>query len=735
MCNDIRLLLGVAARTAASRSWVAGVILVLLVGTDLAAAGERGLELMVVRQREADHSICELTAVHVRDADGSERIDRLDPPISMDGPETSLTVTIPETTDTIGIESRECWVDPGKLVRDSSHLVLRSWPRGTLKVRLGSRGLDDEQATAGFVDSKADEDAAVQEVSCTVEKHVAACEIPAGRLIHLRFEREGFAPIYLLNVAVSEGEPLALDPPTWIPAYSVAGRVTERAGQSVEGAEVQLIPITAMELPRSQRLLRTRTAKSDVHGRYRIDGVEPGSYRLVSHVKEEADAEVPRLEVVDRDVHAPPLIHSPPSWIEVHLDPPVAWDALPWRLQVTRPGTRSHEVVVVADDLASPGGYWKSDALSNGTYEVVVISGVDSEVARQKVQLDGNVGRVSIRISGIPVRGRLLAGDEGVPGTLAFSAPSGSRVQAESDEAGHFEARFPTPGSWQVMVTPSVDAAAQLRLDPVEIRENMGELKILLPRGRIEGRVVSPEGDPAAAIITVRRAGRVVAQGKSGDDGQFSVDHLPEELQTVEAEGEAGRSRAEPADLSKQTRIEVELKLEESSRLKGLVVGPAGYPISGAIVRAFDDQTGRFNDTIADAEGLFEMDMHTDGVIDLIVLAPPHPVAVRRLAPSEWKRRLVNISMSSLGASLRVVLTRVPPWPVLMRAGGPALSLRLLLMPRFGQGTPAEFIDGAFQYFIEPGSYRICLEDECRELTLPPGVTMTVDYVSEEDSP
>jgi protocatechuate 3,4-dioxygenase beta subunit len=564
---------------------------------------------------------------------------------------------------------------------------------------------------------------------------MARCALPALRPVHVRLESKGFAPVYAKNVTAAQGSTVSLGPFSLLPAFNVEGRVVTRDGQPIHNARVTLLPATAGEMTKSERLLRTLVATTGAKGNYRLHGVEPGAYRLVSAAEGFADAVIDNIAVADRDVRPPTLVHSGLSRVEVFLSPPVAPDNKPWSVHLSRMGMAQHENIRVSEGTAGPSGIWTSAPLQNGEYRIVVVGPNESEMANQRVVVDGRDERVTLAISGLFVRGRLLAADDGVPGKLLFTTRTGLRVEMVAGGDGRFGSVFPQAGSWALTVTTPPESSATVHLPNVDVRENMDELIVRLPGGRIDGVVRSPRGGPPEAIVTVRRDRKVVAQTQAGADGKFALTALDEAAYTIEAESKNGFAPAVEVDLSNEPRAEVELTLRERLQFKGVVVGPAGRPMSGAVVRTINVAAGEYEDTIADAEGLFALDERTIGPLDVIVIAPPAPVLARRLSPAQWQDQSVTLPLSPQSAILRIQMLRVPPWPVLTSSDGIARSLALFVMPAFGARGMREFVDGAFQFTIEPGIYRLCRNDDCRDLVLQPGAATTVNFVRAEERP
>ena len=679
---------------------------------------------------------CEVTALRFQLADGSTRAQRFDPPVVVTPDKATKELQLPASTLRVSAVAHGCWIETRQFDAATREVVLRAWPLATLSAAHERIKPEPPSVRVTFVDTAAGENDVLQELTCEREQSAVQCGFPAGRTTHVRVDWGGYVPVYAKNVSVAEERVADLGASELVRAYKVTGRVVSRDGSAIAGARVRLLPVTAGELPKAERVLRTAAASSDARGNYRISGVPPGSYRLISEAAGRADAVIDPLRVHDRDVQAAQLVHTPRGRLEVVVSPPVAPEAAQWKLELSRRGTRQWEAFVVATATVPTNGSWISEPLENAEYTVKILNRAGSEVVRRQITIDGADELLLLSITGISVAGRLLSADDGVAGELTFHHSSGQQIRATAASDGSFSVLFPMAGTWrvQVMVPPS---RIRLELADVTIEETEREtLEIRLPAGRIEGVLVDAKGQPATGAVTVMRERHQAANGLTADDGRFAIEHLDPGEYTIEATGHAGFAAPVAIAVSDDEPVKVRLSLRPTPRLSGIVTGPSGRPLSGAVVRVFEPDTTRFNDAIADVEGRFTMTMRTTGMIDAIILAPPTPVIARRFAPSQWLEQEIAIAVPPTSASLRLLLRMTPPWPVLTSADGAARSLRLYLMPNFGSTAGLhEFIDGAVQFTIEPGAYTVCLADRCESIVLHPGATATVNFVSLPEKP
>jgi hypothetical protein len=287
------------------------------------------------------------------------------------------------------------------------------------------------------------------------------------------------------------------------------------------------------------------------------------------------------------------------------------------------------------------------------------------------------------------------------------------------------------PGEWR----PSVHAnGVHVNLAPVTIGSpHEGELVLDLPGGRLNAVVVDANGAVAPASLLLRRDGKIVTSGVTDDDGKIEMFGLAAGSYVAEAEAEHGFAGPVAVTIDKDTVTELELRVSPMREVTGQVLTSDGFAASGAIVRTLDDITRSYEDTIADGRGVFTF-RAKPGVeaIDVVVLAPPHPVALRRIVVA-GKRNVSAppIVLARTGGTLRVVPGGdIPPWPTLRAPHGRSYPLILLLAPRFGLPRWREFVDGAFQFSVEPGAYVLCSPDaKCKSTLLAPNAETLVNFL------
>jgi hypothetical protein len=649
-----------------------------------------------------------------------------------------ITIGTPAETSKLLALTENCWTEP---VPVADSVTVDLWPRGSVIGELASERQIEPRAVHGvFVDAEADRNAGKSteehSVECTLQGRAWRCSVPANRPLHLRLAVDDFAPLYVWDLVVRETSDVGVQ--QLVRGGSIVGRVVDDTGQPIRNAQVSLAPVTAAHQPAADRQLTRSRARSDAKGYFQLIGVPAGEYRIASSAEGRADAEHERIEVrAGEDLRiTQPLVHAMLAELEVVITPPVSASQRPWKVLLRRPGSRMSEVIRVAEGDAGPNGVWRKENLQPGSYQMTILTADDSEVARQSVELRGGPERILVTVSAIEVHGKVVPSE--IAGEVALEfVREGRRVKSTTDAEGAFTAAFPTPGTWH----PSIylgPTGADMRLAPVEIESSHDdELVLEVPAGRIRGRVLAPDGRPARGVVRVRRDGRMAAQGQTDDDGRFDLFGLVPGSFDIEGETSDAFAGPIPIEVTGERAVEIDLRTASSREVTGSVVTADGAAASGAVVRVFDPATRAYDDIIADGRGSYSFRVNPSAaMVDLIFIAPPHPIALRRF-PIRADKRTVSIGavqLASAGSKLRVLIQRTPPWPSLRTADGRTYALVLLLAPRFGYGPFRELVNGVFEFWIEPGSYTLCNDaGECHAANLAPHAEALVKFAFKND--
>ncbi len=250
-------------------------------------------------------------------------------------------------------------------------------------------------------------------------------------------------------------------------------------------------------------------------------------------------------------------------------------------------------------------------------------------------------GRI-IDLEARPVAGAEIrfSNDPALPVSRARRALAGEPAAAVSDAEGRFELTGQRPGASLTLVVESVDHLPEVASGleapsaaPVEI--------VLRPPSRVAGRVLDPAGlgVPEAKLMLVSE-GRAGSGGYGGsplyadsrDDGSFAIHQVPAGRITLLsfAPGlqdlrRSGLEVPEGGEL-----IGVELAMKACSTLLGMVQGPEGEPVAGALVQLLNYRGGRKR-WLSDGDGRYQLDGLAATTVSVAADHDDFPRALREL--------------------------------------------------------------------------------------------------------
>jgi Carboxypeptidase regulatory-like domain len=673
---------------------------------------------------------CRVTGFTARDVSGKAETVDLPGPVSIDGRASIAIVAISETAVSLTPITDDCW--SGTVPVTESGVTFDFYPLGTVRGAFANE--PPKSIAASFVDAataRNDTDRADEHrAQCSIDSKTWQCSVPAQRPLHLKVQAGDFAPIYLWDLDVRGTADTGVH--RLARGGSVVGRVLDQNGRAIENARITLVAVTAAHQPAPDQQLLRRDSRSNAKGYFEFVGVPPNIYRVQSVADGRGDATLGRVEIrASQDHRLEPLVHLPMAELEVIVTPPVSISQRPWSIVLHRPGARMSEITRAAEGEAGPDGIWRKGNLQPGLYALTVLDAFGSEAARQAVELSGGLERVLVSITAINVRGKVVPSDLAGEVTVEFRLSGSRRVTTTTDPDGAFTATFPAAGSWQPSIFLGA-SAADIRLPLVEVQSSEDDLILEIPSGRVRGKVLTRTGQPLPSMVRLRGEKGLVAQGQTEDDGLFDLIGVTPGSYTAEAEAPNAFAGPVPVTVDDDGPTDIELRAQTFREMTGSVLAPDGTAASGAVVRLFNPMTESYDDTIADGRGQYSFRINpAASIVDLIVIAPPHPVALRRLNVGGEKRTISAdpVRLGAAGGKLRVFIQRTPPWPLLRSPNGGTYSLLLLLAPRFGSGGIRELVDGMFEFSLEPGAYTLCSNDgECHAAFVTPHAETRVAF-------
>lgn len=240
----------------------------------------------------------------------------------------------------------------------------------------------------------------------------------------------------------------------------------------------------------------------------------------------------------------------------------------------------------------------------------------------------GEVGRAPVRVSGhISARGRPVRGASISTNRFDPKGGASGTKSARADDDGGYEIVLDEPGQYWFNVRDGSRGTMCQRLETVP-EQAQASIDFELPSGRIAGRVLTADGEPARGLQVELRSKNQSAFAAGAlrtsfgnaitrEDGQFAFEYLlpgAYRVRTMDTQqwGTEQAARYGPASaddlvLAENAAIEdIELKLQLAGRLEVEVVGPGGEPVAGAAVFTFEESGAAIEDysgTATDAAG------------------------------------------------------------------------------------------------------------------------------------
>ncbi|WP_437968777.1 carboxypeptidase regulatory-like domain-containing protein [Sorangium sp. So ce260] len=398
------------------------------------------------------------------------------------------------------------------------------------------------------------------------------------------------------------------------PASALVGRVVEAGtGTPVEGAKITLDSEGGWGMRQG-----VPAARSDAEGRFRVDRLPPGRYRLVARalgkLGQARESVLLGLGQTSREVV-----------IEVHRARVVAGrvelapDGAPCQrgnVGLLSPADGRFENAVIEAD-----GSVLFDAVLRGSYQVhVACADHVAEPTYPAVEVgDSDVEDLVWTVrAGLSIRGRVVDIDQNpvrsavhayAPAMMGARGGTGAFAQNEAD--GTFVLKGLSPAKYVVMARP-VNHAEPAPVE-VELRDDHApEVTIVVDRGgAIEGIVTDEDRKPVAGVdVTIMGTPGTPADARSGlmkppaggmarslDDGSFALRGLPPGDYRVSATdapralpgpgpfGGAPEGVAARVEMGKSTRVALVVE-RRNGEIHGRVVDEIGEPVTDAFVHA-----------------------------------------------------------------------------------------------------------------------------------------------------
>lgn len=433
--------------------------------------------------------------------------------------------------------------------------------------------------------------------------------------------------------------------------------------------------------------------------------------------------------------------------------------------------------------VVDSAGAFAFDFLSEGAYEVSARAEGYAR-ARQKGIAAGTEGLEVVLEKGALVSGVVLAAETGAPvegARVTLKSPLGDDVEARSGPGGQFTLREVAGGTHTLSASHRDFGRVVEPAREIKVGETISDLVLKLPAGlAISGQVVDaatgapipeaqvvldlrssdPDADDADQdSANVSAAPGFRRSGKTDAGGAFRIAGVGEGLYMAGARARGYLdTAAEKLRVTRDSKLEVTLKLTLGGSISGRTLDPEGRPISGATVRPApritDWREMQGNANLGQVANLSTLSAE-DGKYTLVGL-PPHPdYTVRATHPSfpettakgievvaSTERADVDLKFAS-GGSLRGRVLDAAGSPIagasvvaqVARKGSPpedrARDLGLMVRPTPDRSVNTD-AEGKFSLeALQPGDYRLVARTQGKRSATLEGVTVRAREILE----
>ncbi|HET8541986.1 MAG TPA: carboxypeptidase regulatory-like domain-containing protein, partial [Anaeromyxobacter sp.] len=343
---------------------------------------------------------------------------------------------------------------------------------------------------------------------------------------------------------------------------------------------------------------------------------------------------------------------EPQAGAEVRLYLAPDADGAPWR----RAGDAWTEAAGVARLPAGPGAYLvAARVVGLAPARAGVVRPSDRGTVRVALAAEPPAaleGRAMLRTGEPAARARVRAIPVSslAPAFASASAPPEEIAVGEADVRGGLRLDGLSPGTWSV----AIDMAGHHPVVLPRLRVPGPPIAAMLePLGFVQGRVLHPDGRPAAAALVRAASADHGATARAGPDGRFGV-AAPAGSYVVTAclgEGAAALERRVSVAAG-ATTDPLELRLGPAATLHGAIRGPGGAPVAGGQVALLAHDTRELvGRAVSGRDGRFEVRGLAPGAYDVRASSPgTSPAWLRGVTVAPGARFPLRVSLPAAGA-------------------------------------------------------------------------------------
>ncbi len=429
-----------------------------------------------------------------------------------------------------------------------------------------------------------------------------------GETVDLGVRRAGYAP------AAAPGLRLPRELPVRIvlqATASVAGSTVDPDGQPVPGALVLVLPSDPVHAGGEER---PQQARSDESGRFRIEGIRPGSFEIRATAAGRQEARLAGLEAeAGRDLQDVEVVLAPGAVLSGRVLSPAGQPVPGAEVSLLPEGATAPSLLSAAAALSDEEGRYRLEGLSPGTHAVRA-GHEEYRPALRRLEVRAGTNALDLTLEpGAAVSGRVVdprgapvAGARVVAHPPPGETPRGLPDAATSGADGSFTLPGLADGVYRLLAEREGFARSREGREVVVAGRSVTGIEIeLTPGGAIAGQLLGLDLAELSRVQVRTGSGQT---GRVLPDGGYRIDNVEPGRQRVVAAMAGGSRQAEgEVDLEPgAAEAQLDLDFGQGLKLTGRVLR-GGEPVAGeGVLLSGAAGAGRWGDTDVDGRFRFE---------------------------------------------------------------------------------------------------------------------------------